>query len=420
MNIKNNVSNIRVFFLYALFFTMPFEYWSEAYFFGVTPARYIGLSYFMLALLSFNKSFSINSYTKIVIIPALLWLWFIFIELINISRFEFTLSFHFQFFYLWIFFWLITNELRKDPNVRWGILLAFILSMLVVAIFISLGYGIQVNSSGDASESLDGVSRVWLFGMNPNTLGNYAAYSILFSVFLYYEYFESAFKKALILSVIPVLFVLLAYSGSSGAFIALLFGLILYFLLKKSSFLNRLKYTLYGILIVGVMFYFLADFKYLHNKMTLFFEEGGTSGRTEIWYFALEIISNNPIFGLGRNGAEQTLVSLHGRHFTAHNVYLDVFMWGGIFALFLYLLFFLLVFLRSFKSFQYTGFASSMVIVIVLAFLMVKSGGGFTLKVFWFFMPLAIWYPMTLNNKLKKRFGGKSGVNQTLPKYWSV
>lgn len=390
MNI--NISKIRVFFLYCLIFSMPFEYWSQVYVFGQTPTRLAGALYFITALFSFDKMFSMNKHSKIVILPVALWIWLITVELFNGLSFGFDVGFYFQFIYLIVFYFLIVNELRINDSTKWGMMIALVLSMLVVTVLLKLGIGIGLNRENDTVSSLDEVRRVWFFGLNPNALGNYAVLAILFSSFLSFEYFKGLVSKKFSLAVIPILFIPLFYSGSSGAFLAIVFGFSIYFFIHKGGFVKKLKFMLFLFLVLSFVFYSLLSFEYLNNKLYLFLETGNTTGRVEIWISALEVISNNWLFGLGKNGAELALLKSSTNHYTAHNVYLDVFMWGGVFAILIYLMFFISVGLNSIKYYLVTGFSSSLVIVFIMAFLMFKSGSGFSLKIFWFFMPIAGFY----------------------------
>lgn len=395
-----NISKLRVFFLYCLIFFMPFEYWSQVYVFGQTPTRLAGALYFITALFSFDKMFSMNKHSKIVILPVALWIWLITVELFNGLSFGFDVGFYFQFIYLIVFYFLIINEFRINDRTKWGMMIALVLSMLVVTVLLKLGIGIGLNRENDTVSSLDEVRRVWFFGLNPNALGNYAVLAILFSFFLYFEYFKGLLSKKLILAAIPILFLPLFYSGSSGAFLTLFFGLSIYFSIRKGNVFKKLKFIFLLFLVLFLVFNSLSRFEYLNNKLYLFLEAGNTTGRTEIWASALSVISNNWFFGLGKNGAEFALEKLSGNHYTAHNVYLDVFMWGGIFAILIYLMLFVSVALNSLKYYRETGFSSSLVIVFIMAFLMLKSGAGFTLKLFWFFMPIAGFYVSNLTQNL--------------------
>lgn len=139
---------------------MPFEYWSQVYVFGQTPTRLAGALYFITALFSFDKMFSMNKHSKIVILPVALWIWLIAVELFNGLSFGFDVGFYFQFIYLIVFFFLIINELRINDSAKWGMMIALVLSVLVVTVLLKLGIGIGLNRENDTVSGLDEVRRV--------------------------------------------------------------------------------------------------------------------------------------------------------------------------------------------------------------------------------------------------------------------
>jgi len=399
MKISQVLIDSRLLFLYGVIFFVPFEYWTALYVLGQTPSKFLGVFYLALTIVTLSQSYSLNKYSKIIIIPVLLWFWLFFSGLLNgvVSNFPMDYAFLFQYSYLILFFFLVVNEIRINPSVRQGVLVSLVLSLVTIAIFIQLGIGVQ-GQDAEVADSLEEVQRIWFFGLNPNLLGNYAAFAILFCVFLYYEFLKTKVLKILFVSFIPLLFMVLGFAGSSGAFLAVILGLTVYFLMRKENIAGKVKYVLLGLLLLAAAFYMLAGFEYLSGKLERFYETGSTTGRTDIWFYALQIIVENPFIGLGKAGAEQTLEISRAGHYTAHNVYLDVAMWGGVVGLLLYLGFFFFLFLCSMRYRAITTHASSLSLLLVVAFLMVKSGGGFTNKYVWLLLPYVAWYPVAHRN----------------------
>lgn len=59
-----------------------------------------------------------------------------------------------------------------------------------------MGIGVQESESATsaASLSLSELERVWFFGLNPNSLGNYASLAVLFCIFLTFSLFNKKRK----------------------------------------------------------------------------------------------------------------------------------------------------------------------------------------------------------------------------------
>src|SRR5699024_4442811 len=121
----------------------------------------------------------------------------------------------------------------------------------------------------------------------------------------------------------------------------------------------------------------------------------------------MQVISDHPFIGLGIAGGEQALNLTHGRHHTAHNVFLDVAMWGGLLGLSIYLFFFYSIFRLALNYRNYTNDPAGLVLVIFFMVLLFKSGGGFTSKYVWYFLPCATVLPYRYGSNEK----GLAGTN---------
>src|SRR5699024_2591788 len=368
------LTQLRLFFLYALIFTLPFEDWSFLHLIPNTSInKILGLLYFSLALLNANKLFSINKQSISFLYLIALWIVFLTTSLINHFSFGHTLQLSVNFLTLFIFYWLICNEIYIRPKSRNGIFLSFILSIALVYILIALGIGTQ-SPEGSTDITALNHTRIWFFGLNPNRLGNYGALAFLLTIFILNSrdsYIK--FNKKLLLILIPGFIYTIGSSGSAGAVIALSVSLLVYFTFKKENLVKITKYYLYGIFIFIISFFSLNKFSYLFSKLQSFVYSGETTGRTKIWLESFNLIKESPIWGFGVSGAQSQLMQSEAGHYTAHNVFIDVALWSGIIGFIIYILFFLLILRLAWRYRSKTSDASSIALLAFLVILLLKS-----------------------------------------------
>src|SRR5690625_3898140 len=181
-----NLNNIRRFWLYAFIFLLGYENWNTLHFGGpITLVRLAGIVYFGFALMSGQRMFSLNRDNKSLVgLLIALWAWLLFCSLMAYIRLGIPIEYNTTFVQLIALYWLIVNEIRWEPTARDRIFLAFILGAFSLYVLINLGIGIQAGKEGDLVDSLEGVRRTWFMGLNPNSLGNYAACGFILSLYL--------------------------------------------------------------------------------------------------------------------------------------------------------------------------------------------------------------------------------------------
>lgn len=383
----SGLSELRVFFLYAFVFSLPFDDWKALYLIeGITINKLIGLIYYSLAIISLKSLYSFSKRDFLVLILVGLWFAIVFSGFFSHVIYAYDIDYLTTFLTLIFIFYAISKEISMSSSVRKGIFVSFIYSVFSIFILLQLGFGIQAAADNEMIDSVESLQRVWFFGLNPNSLGSYSVFAILFCLFQIFEPGSRDRKNYIyFLFIVPFVY-LIGLSGSAGAFIVLFVSVLSYFLLIKGDLINKVKYLFLGLIASLFMFLYLRDFDYLIDKINSFFSTGNTTGRTDIWYSALKVISDNLLIGLGKKGGELALKVEHGGHHTAHNVFLDVMLWGGLIGVSLFLLFYVMIFIRSIKYRRITMDPSSIVIVIAALLIIVKAGGGFTIKSIWVFL----------------------------------
>src|SRR5699024_8139566 len=271
------LSGIRVFFLYAFVFSFPFDNWHALYLIeGITLNKLIGLIYYSLVVISLKSLYSFSKRDFLVLPLVVLWFVIVFAGFFSHIIHGYDIDYLITYLTLVFVFYAISKEISMNPSVRKGVFVSFIYSMLSVFILLQLGLGIQSGADSEMMDSAESLRRIWFFGLNPNSLGNYSVFAILFCLFQVFEPGNRNRKNYIyLLFIIPFIF-LLGLSGSAGAFIMLFVSVFSYFLLVKGSLLNKIKYLFLGLIASLFMFLYLRDFEYLIDKIDSFFSTGNT------------------------------------------------------------------------------------------------------------------------------------------------
>lgn len=364
--------------LYVFIALLGYEYWNKLSIFGgMTMPKLAGLLYFSLAMLTPKKMLAINKKDAILFGSLLvLWVWLAFASLMTYILYNSELTLQLSFLQLIILFWLVINEIRNDFAVERNIKIAFIVGVFFIFILINMGVGLQSSRESEVVDDIENVTRIWFMGLNPNSLGNLAALAFILSL----TFIEDLRNKFTFLLIFPMLAFLnlVMFSGSAGALLLLSIGCILFFMANKPSGYKLIIY--YSVAAITAVFFisFFSSSEHLINKLSAFFLAGETSGRAEIWMEIINLTAKNPILGVGHT------------YRTAHNVFLDMFKWGGVVALFFFLFFLALTTKMALSSFFYSKNSLPIILVVSVSFILLKSGGGLNLKYVWVVLALAV------------------------------
>lgn len=363
-------------------FFLGYEYWDGAYIFGgFTITRTLGILYFIFSIVFFKKSFSINYINKNQLFYIFIFSWILILSnlhahLIYTSELNFSsIIFNLQFF---IFYWIVGNEVKKSLYKKKLLFVFFILGILSIYILMINGIGLQTSNQGDSLDSLEGVTRLWFMGMNPNTLGSLTALASILLVYLSLNSDFSYFKKMILLLLLIPFIHMIFLTGSLGSFLSLLIGVVTLLLLDKRIIFSKNAFL---ILIAFVLLYFIVnriDSNFLLDKLDGFLSTGNTSGRTEIWIHNYNAAVDSFMLGLGLDTGLRP----------SHNVFLDVFIWTGILGLLTYTLFILSIFRVSILNVLKYNSSLELAILLVLLLVLFKSGGGFQIKYIWLFLAI--------------------------------
>ncbi|NRD69955.1 O-antigen ligase family protein [Psychrobacter okhotskensis] len=378
-------------FLYLFVCSLGFEYWDKVNVYnGMTLPRLLAILYVTFSMLNiFSKKFNIKFENKVSLRPAIFLLfvwWFILLgEIVtHIKGNSALISMNLTFLQTIILFVFIRLDVGKAEKNKEMLLLSFCTGVFLIFILINLGIGIQSGRELEDVEALENVRRVWFMGLNPNTLGGLAAIS--FVLCLYFLIIKIKENKFWLFLSIPLMAypILIMFSGSAGGFIALFLGVGFLFYQRWLQFYKAPYYLLLGTpLLIFLTYFILSGNETIATKISGLFD-GEASGRFALWKAGLSIINEHMVFGLGgQHNTSKYFLQLNIPQDTAHNVFIDVFLFGGIFAFFAFLIFFFYMFKLVKKYPNKDRIALDLALLICVIFIMSKSGGGLTLKYCW-------------------------------------
>lgn len=254
--------------------------------------------------------------------------------------------------YNFIVFLLVICHAMQDPQVIERAMLGFAVGAVIVSVLLLSGVGEEISDNG----------RITFFGAGLNLLGLKLStgFAILLS-FFYRDNFRLGMFRYLLLVGAFILINAALMTGSRTSLLAVILIVVLMFLLQNERrMLDKLyAYMMFTAVISGILF-MLAQSEHTINRLVLVFAEdevvnnrgGRLGGRLEIWQNYIALVKEHWLFGLGRTGLEYHSIKAHGFYESPHNVLLEVFLYGGIFAVLLYSLFLFRVTLSAYKIYK--------------------------------------------------------------------
>ena len=270
-----------------------------------------------------NPNF-LRTFNKLIVPKSVILLFalFLFLNFLNPSLFEYGITKIDQSLLLNILlFWFLLIHERIDKGILSKSLFFFFFGYLFLVLAYFLGF-YDVGVGG----------RVSIGAALPNSLAFFGVFAIASSIISSkQDYFRSSFIRALFflssLSIIPLI---LATGSRSGA-IALFLVYGIYIILSGTRRLLSL------FLLGGLIFLIFIFSDVLVDRLINTAETGDLGGRLMIILFCLDLILQNPIFGVGESQYEYLAVKTFGYSPSPHNVFLETYLFGGLMGLILWL-----------------------------------------------------------------------------------
>lgn len=254
------------------------------------------------------------------------------------------------------------NDYKKFEIVLIGLIIAGIL--LCVYIFINVGLDTLINS------------RFELKGYNSNDVGIKVAISGLASIYFITNKKRIKLNYFVLILVIP--FVL--FSNSKKAVILLIFGIVLYFILRAKEMSKKVKYAFFSILVLLIVCYAMFNIEWLYSNIGIRFEtlinqviygrNGSQSDTLRIDFinYGLHLAKTKPFLGYGIDNFRYIIGYYLSVNTYAHNNYIELLVDVGMIGLFLYYINFFYTFKALTKL--YNNYKELIALPLVLVILM--------------------------------------------------
>jgi O-antigen ligase len=359
--------------LYIFTFSLVFEGWNILQLGGISIPKVIAYVLVFFSLFNFKQTFSVFQQRKY-LIPLFAFSAILLISyVLNQDRSDSLFFLLFMILQNVIFFWIATNIMINNPGTTDKVLLLLNLAILLSAVLFLFGIGAELEEG-----------RLTIFGENPNRIGLFSVFSILFIFSLILENTQNYRKSRflLLLLLIPLL-KMAALSGSRVTFFGLIIALVTFFIIKSNrNFLYKSLTLVFGGITIFALYLYLMSFEVLRERLSLAFTAGDLSGRDVIWEYALPLILKKPILGLGVNGYAEIMSYRYGGFFSPHNVFIEIFAYGGILGLIAYFTFFFQIGKESYNLKKDKNYVLPLTYTILLLFIYL-SGQALAVKSFW-------------------------------------
>lgn len=387
------VSGVREFTLLFLVFSIPFLSWDGYVVFGFISILKLGLLlaflFLLLDLAKMEFKISLRELSLPVFVLLVLWFFLILSSFWSLLKGFSGFDFHFGYLNIVFLYFLFAYELNENPAFKDKAVKVFVFSVCFVGVLIQMGIGVHSGKDSGAVNAVSELSRVWFLGMNPNILGAMAGLSVIFSVNLLLHGTVNWLAKLLLFVSLAISGSLLVQSGSAGAFIGLLISLVVLVFARRMSLRQLLLSMLVFSCTVGIVLSGLMSSEYLSQKLMAFFSYGETSGRTLAWKYSVDVIADNFLTGVGGSENVGKFFAGYGLSLTsAHNLFLDMFMWGGVFTFLLFSAFLGLVFRNCLFQLKFHNDSLNIAVFLFLLSLLLKAGGALGVYFAWLFLAL--------------------------------
>jgi hypothetical protein len=366
-----NIPNIKITLLKLIVLSLPFSGWS------IIDIPYTGIT-FLLIYLYFIFSFACYKYSisteilfKMVLPLGMVWLIMLFMTYYHFTPGSSNAGsiLRLYLFYLLLFVFgvkdAIVMHLKGESLIPW-----FLFSVIVTAAIFVLNLDPGTDTEG----------RKTVMGLNPNALGQFGAFATLMAVDMLVRKPDYALNGKLLLVMFPVFVYMVAGTGSRGAVISSLGGLVLYFVLIRGK-MHIHPLMLFFIILMGTLTaYYMLTSQLVSGRMN---EMEDDYRLRVLWPAGMEIFKSYPIFGTGAALFETEMKNAMGQYRPLHNEFFTVLTYTGLTGLAFFLLFFKKLYNLTAEWRTQANNVLPLTVLLVLMFHLFKAGGGLVQVYVW-------------------------------------
>jgi len=213
--------------------------------------------------------------------------------------------------------WVLLHHEKLDPGVLERVLIFFSIGYLMLVLAHYLGF---------SQQGITG--RVFIGGALPNNLGINGVIAICgLLIFANNTNVISILRASFIFLAALLTLTLVLATGSRSAVLSFVAVILIYFAHSRKS-----AQLLFITATIALFPLAIETFSVLADRATSTIENVEIGGRIAIYLFVFNIISSNFIFGVGRSGYDALAELQFGVSPSPHNVFLEAFLYGGIWA----------------------------------------------------------------------------------------
>ena len=238
-----------------------------------------------------------------------------------------------------VLFYVLLLHDKLDNGVILRCVYGIAFGCILMSILFLLGIGVTIGDD----------ARIVMFGENANLLGVYMCLGavIIFNRFILNEKPNRRLFKCIWYIILVPIILLLVSTSSRVAFISLILSFFLSVFLYRTRRRLRKYLLLFILVIVGFILYrYLLDSDFIIlQRLQMVTQEGGLSGRDEIWSKLWPDVINHLFYGVGVTGYVDISMESLGMLFVSggntygyspHNVLIELILYTGIWGFLLF------------------------------------------------------------------------------------
>jgi O-antigen ligase/polysaccharide polymerase Wzy-like membrane protein len=341
--------------LLLYFFSINFEVWDifDGAFSLAKVAGYIYIATILPQLRLFLVVGELKSILRVI------WIFFGLLTLISILNINYWSNAFFLFptFQNIVLFWILMNHEKRDPQVLEKGLLAFAFGSVVLTMMYIAGIGVTIIQG-----------RVSVFGANANTIGLFLCISIIILILASLQNnLKLGFFRILLLLPIPLMLKFMADTGSRVAFFSFVAAFVTgIFIYKTKNLQSKIVVFIVGIGVFILAGSYMMKSDILMRRVMDSVQKGDIASRDIIWVHLFQLISDNPVFGVGLTGYSKYSQNVIGELGSAHNVFIEVLCYTGIVGLLIFLIFMSKILFSAYFKYRKYGIILPAILMIPL------------------------------------------------------
>lgn len=269
----------------------------------------------------------------------------------------------FKYLIFFIGYFVFKNTISNSKKSTLIILLSSLFIFATIASFIGIYQyiiGVEPLATWEDPNAEDTHTRVYSTLGNPNLLAGYLLLVMPLGFTLPFEFKSNIFHKTAFFMGSLIILLSIIFTGSRGAYIAVLAQMLISIIVLASIFLKKYKISpilaiaitlIFSILVLGIIVFLFPVVKERILTIFTFREHSSNSYRVNVWISCLNMLKDNFFIGIGPGNSTFRLA--YGLYMisgfdalAAYNIFLEFAVELGILGFFIALFIFLISFLK--------------------------------------------------------------------------